>query len=118
MAEGRQLTEADFEPLDMDELKKLPNEYKDRYMLLERLFGDKAWEYVKAWSQKSADQQIVAILNAPNWDQTVYARGKRDGFLELLNMEKSVAFQFRQIIAESVERAVEVQTALDEQDNE
>jgi len=118
MAIGGNPTEADFEPLDMNELKQLPNEFKDRYMLLERLFGDKAWEYVKAWSQKSADQQIGAILQAPNWDQTVYARGKRDGFLELLNMEKSVAFQFRQIIGESVERAAEAQTALDEQDNE
>ena len=118
MAEDKQLTEADFEPLDMDELKQLPNEFKDKYMLLERLFGDKSWEYVKAWSQKSADQQIIAILQAPSWEQTVYARGKRDGFLELLNMEKSVAFQFRQIIRESVESAAEAQTALDEQDNE
>jgi hypothetical protein len=118
MTDSRVLVEADFEPLDMDELKQLPNEFKDKYMLLERLFGDKAWEYVKAWCQKSADQQIALILQAPNWDQTVYARGKRDGFLELLNMEKAVAFQFREIVRQAVEDAIEAARRAEEEDNE
>jgi hypothetical protein len=114
----RQITEADFEPLDMEELKQLPNELKDKYMLLERLFGDKSWTYVKAWCQKSADQQVVAVLQAPNWDQTVYARGKRDAFLEMLNMENAVSFQFRHIIREAAEEAAERSEAQEESDNE
>jgi len=117
MAE-KKVTEADFEPLDMDELKHLPNEYKDKYMLLERLFGDKSWEYIKAWCQKSADQQVIALLQAQNWEQHVYAAGKRDGFLEMLNMEKNVAFQFRQIVQQAVDEALEAIRAEEEQDNE
>lgn len=94
----------DFEPLDMEELKLLPNEFKEKYMLLERLYGDRAWDLVKAWAMQSADQQVVAVLNAPNWEQTVYARGKRDAFLELLNMEKGTNFQFRNIIRDGLAR--------------
>jgi hypothetical protein len=118
MADSRKLTEADFEPLDMDELKHLPDEFKSKYMLLEALFGDKSWEYIKVWCQKSADQQIGIMLQAPNWDQTVYARGKRDGFLEMLNMEKNVAFQFREIVREAVEQKLEAIRHEEEQDNE
>jgi hypothetical protein len=118
MVADRQVTPADFEPLDMDELKALPNELKDKYMLLERLFGDKSWEYVKAWCQKSADQQVMILLQAPNWDQTVYARGKRDAFIELLNLEKGVAFEFRHILFEKAQQEQELQQSQEESDNE
>jgi hypothetical protein len=111
----------DFEPLDMEELKLLPDEFKEKYMLLERLYGDKAWNLVKAWATQSADQQLTAILVAPNWDQTVYARGKRDAFLELLNMEHGTNFQFRNIIREGLSRKAadeEAALASEEEANE
>lgn len=94
----------DFEPLDMEELKFLPDEFKTKYMLLERLYGDKAWELVKAWAAQSAEQQLTLILQAPNWDQTCYARGKRDAFLEMIHMEHGTNFQFRNIIREGLAR--------------
>lgn len=111
----------DFEPLDMEELKFLPDEFKSKYMLLERLYGDKAWELVKAWAIQSAEQQLATILVAPNWDQTVYARGKRDAFLELLHMEQGTNFQFRNIIRDGLARkAADEEAALshDEELNE
>jgi hypothetical protein len=111
----------DFEPLDMEELKLLPNDFKDKYMLLERLYGDRAWDLVKAWATQSADQQLTAILLAQNWDQTVYARGKRDAFLEVLNMEKGTNFQFRNVIREGLSRQAsdeEAALARDEELNE
>lgn len=112
---------ADFEPLDMDELKLLPDDHKGKYMLLERLYGDKAWELVKAWAAASADQQVTTILNAPNWDQTVYARGKRDAFLEVIHMERGTNFQFRNIIRDGLARKAadeEAALARDEEQNE
>lgn len=120
MAElGRGPADVDFEPLDMDELKMLPDEFKDKYMLLERLYGDKAWDLVKAWAQQSADQQLGAILNAPNWDQTVYARGKRDAFLEVIHMERGTNFQFRNIIRDGLAKlAADEESALAHAENE
>lgn len=110
---GHTPSEQDFEPLDMDELKLLPDEFKEKYMLLERLYGDKAWELVKAWATQSSDQQVTAILLAPNWEQTVYARGKRDAFLEMLHMENGTNFQFRNIIRDGLARkASDEETAL------
>lgn len=111
--------DADFEPLDMDELKLLPDEFKDKYMLLERLYGDKAWDLVKAWATQSSDQQVAAILNAPNWDQTVYARGKRDAFLEMIHMERGTNFQFRGIIREGLARkAADEEAALNREEEQ
>lgn len=121
MALGTEVAETDFEPLDMEELKLLPNEFKDKYMLLERLYGDKAWELVKAWAMQSADQQVTLILQAPNWDQTCYARGKRDAFLEMIHMERGTNFQFRNIIRDGLARkAADEEAALahEEEQNE
>lgn len=123
MAEGigSTPTEADFEPLDMEELKLLPAGLKDQYMTLERLYGDKGWDYVKAWASKSADEQVIRILTAPNWEQTVYARGMRDGFLQVLQVERMTAFQFRNMIRELLAKQAEVaeaQAAAEEQSSE
>lgn len=120
-ADTAQPVAADFEPLDMEELKLLPEQFKNNYMLLERLYGDKAWELVKAWAYKSADEQVMRVLQAPNWEQTVYARGLRDGFLEILKLEKSTAFQFRNIIRDVEQQKAEAEaaaSAADEQANE
>jgi hypothetical protein len=121
MAIGSPPNQGDFEPLDMEELKLLPSGAKERYGLLERLYCDKAWELVKAWATQSADEQVTAILNARTWEDTVYARGMRDAFLQVIHMENGTNFQFRNIIREGLARKAadeEAALALDEEQNE
>jgi hypothetical protein len=113
-----QITEDSFRPLDIEELQYLNDGLKERYMQLERLYENDAWHLVKAWASKNADQQVIMVMNAQNWEQTVYARGLRDGYLAILNMERANAFEFRNLVEASKQAKQEAEEAEAESDNE
>lgn len=100
--------------LSMEDLNLLSNDDKNRYMVLERLFDSEGWAFIKKWSNANIDEAKQHILNASNWDQTLFARGALLAYDQFAKFEEISEAE----ILSTVEQVKESLLAKEELDNE
>lgn len=80
--------------LDLQQINLLSNDSKGKYMALERLFDSPGYKFLVAWAKASADECVVKILHAPNWDQHVAHTGAKYAYEQIINFEDITAQEF------------------------
>lgn len=73
--------------MDLDQIKHLTNEQKDRYMALTRMFEMPGWAIIKKWADLNHDESRERAASASTWDQNRIAVGERIVYDVLRKME-------------------------------
>jgi hypothetical protein len=75
--------------VDLNELKLLTTEQRQRYLALEAMFGSEGWKYLMENTSHGHSDAIQRVIHATNWDAHVYAKAQADVFMMLLKMEEA-----------------------------
>lgn len=63
--------------MDLEQLARLNDAEKDRYVKLERMFDTPGWKIVEDWARQNAQQQMLRAAHATSWEQHQMATGAR-----------------------------------------
>ena len=102
--------------LDLEEINVLPKETRQRYMLMEKLFEHPGFAYLIKWANHNAEEQKVRALTAQTWEQTLFARGAMQAFINFANLEEISEAEFKGVV-DSIRNAGSAEAELDT-DNE
>jgi hypothetical protein len=79
---------------------------QEAYMAFQRRFETADWKAMVEWAEERATAAGVRQLAAATWDQTLLAKGARQAFLEIVNLETDVENQFISLVAEARELSI------------
>lgn len=74
--------------MDLDQIKHLSDEQKERYMALTRLFEMPGWAIVQKWAESNYEDSRERAASASTWDQNRIAVGERVVYDVLRKMEE------------------------------
>lgn len=100
--------------MNQEDLIYLDNAAQTAYMAFTRRFESEDWKTMVEWAEERASAAGLRQLNATTWDQANIARGSRQAFQEIVNLENDVENQFITLVAQ----AKEAQIAEDETEHE
>jgi hypothetical protein len=104
--------------LDLEQINLLPNDMKNRYMLLEKLFDHAGFKFLIEWAKAQSNDQMQRELNAPNWESVVLARGARMAYNNFVNIEDFSEREFAEIAQNELEARFEKEQEQAEADSE
>jgi hypothetical protein len=90
--------------LDLEQINLLPNDMKNRYMLLEKLFDHPGFKYLLEWAKAQATDSQIRELNAPTWEQVVFLRGAKLAYNNFVNIEEYSEREFAELAQNELER--------------
>lgn len=97
--------------MDLDALKFLDDNDKERYMVLERLFNQPGWQLVVALATQSALDAKERAAFATSWDQNRLAVGSGLAYTHISNLQNITE-------AEYVQKAESAKSELADRDEE
>lgn len=80
--------------MDLNQLKYLTPDQKDRYVTLERMFEGKGWSVIEAWAKTNAVQQMERAAFAGNWEDHRMATGSRLVYEQIVNLRESTENEY------------------------
>lgn len=98
--------------MELEQLKLLSPEQKDKYMRLERLFEQPGWDDIERWALVNRMASAERQLNAQNWDQNRVAHGARLAFEMLENLKAATEHEFEALAADA-QQAAEIDDSLE-----
>ncbi len=90
--------------MDLEQTKYLPNEEKQRYAELERLFALPGWARVMAFITAQRESAQQRELSAQTWDNALLNRGARFAFGALETFQEATEQEFAAIAQANAER--------------
>ena len=95
--------------LSTEEVSRLDDVKKQRYMLLERLFEHDGWNLLVGWANMEAAGQLVRLINALTWEDSRLAAGARAAFMMMASIEEIMEVEFRGYANEAIQAEVEAE---------
>lgn len=89
--------------LEQGTIAALTNEEKQELELWTELIESRGFNQLRELMEQEAQSNRDIIENAANWDQYVYARGKRDAIDILLNLQEIIEYRLSQMADERIE---------------
>lgn len=83
--------------MDLEQLKYLTDDQKERYVTLERTFETKGWVIVEAWAKQRAIEQLERAAYASNWEEHRVATGARLAYEQIANLREDTEKEFTMI---------------------
>lgn len=83
--------------LDLDQINLLPNDMRNRYMLLEKLFDHPGFKYLLEWAKAQVADSQQREMNATSWEQVLFMRGAKLAYNNFANIEEFSEREFAQI---------------------
>jgi hypothetical protein len=80
--------------MDLEQLKYLTPDQKDRYVTLERMFDSKGWAVVEAWAKQRATLEYQRAATASGWDDHRLATGSRLAYEQIANLREATEQEF------------------------
>lgn len=80
--------------MDLEQIKYLTDDQKDKYLDYERTFESKGWGYVKGWLLGQIQEQVQRALFASSWEDHRVATGMRIAFEQMLSLHENVEAEF------------------------
>ena len=100
--------------MNTEQIKHLPDELKDRWRKLEKVFDSQGWALIEELAQQRRDDARNRQLNANTWDIALVHRGVALAYNELANLREVTEHEFAAISAANAE----VEALQDEIDHE
>jgi hypothetical protein len=91
--------------MDLEQIKHLPDDMKQRYSDLERMFSTPGWALIEETFKQRAEGHQQRELSSQNWDHTLLNRGARLAFQELANLREATEQEFSAISEQQALRA-------------
>lgn len=88
--------------MDLDRLKLLDPEQKERYMRLERLFEQPGWQDVLKWALVNKVSALGRELNALNWETNREYHGARLAFEMVQGLQDSTELEFEAMASDAL----------------
>ncbi|SRR6266404_1432602 len=82
--------------MDLEALKYLSDEDKNRYMVLERLFSQPGWKLVTSLMEQLALEARDRAAFAKSWDENRIAIGQGYGYNMVASLQDSTEAEFEQ----------------------
>lgn len=82
--------------MDLESLKYLSDEDKNRYMTLERMFQSDGWKVLMAWAVENHEQQMIRAVMAPSWEDHRIATGARLALEQVIRFEQTTEAEYQQ----------------------
>lgn len=74
--------------MDLEQIKHLNDEQKNRYMALTKLFEMPGWVIIQTWAERNYEESRDRAASASSWDQNRIAVGERIVYDVLRKMEE------------------------------
>ncbi len=98
--------------MDLEQLKYLTPDQKDRYVTLERMFESKGWQVVQAWAASRAENEMRRAAFTGTWEDHRLATGARLAYEQFVNLREATEQEFVDL-AEQAMLAEQEDEALD-----
>lgn len=85
--------------MDLDQLKLLTDEQRDRYLKLEKLFGMPGWAIMEKWAEGNRDEARDRAASASTWEENRIAVGQRIAFDTFANLRRISEMEFEMLAA-------------------
>lgn len=92
--------------MNLEQIKNLPDEMKERYAHLERLFRQPGWALVMEWANARRAEAENRQLHAGNWDIVLLNRGAAVALAALESFEATTEQEYTAVAEASSERAL------------
>jgi uncharacterized protein YbaP (TraB family) len=83
--------------MDLEQIKYLPAELKDRYRKLEAVFNEPGWELIVELAMQRFEDARARQLSAQNWDAALLNRGAAHAYAMLANLRETTEQEFAAI---------------------
>lgn len=100
--------------LDLEQLKNLSDEQRQRYMRAEQVFETDGWKDIEDWAERQAEAQGLRQLNAAKWEDALVSRGARAAFMLVAQLKKTTEAEYAVFAEQNAEQA----TVADEAEHE
>ena|SRR5271167_908622 len=90
--------------LDLEQINLLPNDMRNRYMLLEKLFDHQGFKYLLEWAKAQVNDSQMREMNATTWDQVLFFRGAKLAYNNFANIEDFSEREFADIAQQELEK--------------
>lgn len=91
--------------LSQDVLAALGTDDKQELEIWEELLASRGFDLLVRYLKTNSESNDAAINNAANWDGYCYARGARDAFSLVLNLEEMLTHRLNQKAEELTEES-------------
>jgi hypothetical protein len=89
--------------LDLEQINLLPNDMRNRYMLLEKLFDHAGFKYLLEWAKAQVADSQSRELNAKTWDEVVFFRGAKLAYNNFAEIERFSEAEFADIAQQALD---------------
>ena len=86
--------------MDLDDLKYLEPDERERYMKLERLFGTPGWDVIARWAEMNRDEARDRAASAQTWEENRIAVGMRMAYDMFAQLQKVHELEFEELARE------------------
>lgn len=88
--------------MDLEQLKYLTDDQKDKYVTLERTFDSKGWKIIEVWAQQRAIEEHHRAAMASSWEDHRVATGARLAYEQLANLRDTTELEFTQLAEQAM----------------
>lgn len=90
--------------MDLDQIKHLTDEQKERYMALTRLFEMPGWAIIKKWAEVNYEESRERGASANTWEQNRIHLGERVVYDVLRKTEEITEREYSSLAEENARR--------------
>lgn len=80
--------------MDLEQLARLDDASKERYVKLERMFDTPGWAIIEEWAKTNAQQQLLQGAYAGTWEANRMAAGARLVYESVASLRESTEAEF------------------------
>lgn len=94
--------------MEQEDLVVLDYQAQELYMAYQRKFESEDWKQTVEWAKERAATNAVRQLAAKSWDDVNQAKGARNAFEEIIDLESATENHFLNLVAEARASALAV----------
>ena len=88
--------------MDLEQLKYLTPDQKERYVALERTFDSEGWKVIRAWAATQSSLAMERAAFASNWEDHRIATGVRLSFDQIVNLRDATEAEYVSIAEDAM----------------
>lgn len=97
--------------MDLEHIKYLSDDAKNRYAMLERLFDSPGWALVVKLAAEWSETAKERAASAQTWEDNRFAAGQRFAYYHFTKLEEATELEFQQMAEKAKEQEDETPDA-------